>query len=600
MVLETELLPFTQWIGPAVGRFFAVAALLVMAILVVSFIVAGFRNGPRTAVRMVGRTLGSMLDDVFGMSPRRVWALTWLALKESIRRRIVVVFVLFIVLLLFAGWYLDPGSAQPARLYLSFVLTATGYLILLLALFLSVFSLPNDLKSRTVHTVVTKPVRSSEIVLGRMLGFTLLGTLLLGGMCFISYFFVVRGLSHTHEVIVDSLTAVEQGPSVEPGTSPLIGRSTKVNNHFHNVYVEPGGTGQLEIENSHWHPVTGIKSGGKMVYQVGGPEEMFAARVPVYGKLRFTDRAGKDAEKGVNVGDEWTYRSFIEGGSLASATWTFDGISKEKFPEGLPLELTLGVFRTYKGNINKGIAGSLSIRNPETQRTVEARIFTAKEFETDSIVIPSVLQTPEGVKVDLFEDLVAGGKVEIIIRCLNPAQYFGMAQPDVYLRATDSSFELNFIKGYFGIWMQMVLVVCFGVMYSTFLSGPIAMLATLGTLIGGYFSGFMGKLASGETYGGGPVESFIRIITQKNLVTELEPGFSAIFAVMCDAVLQIGLGVMAVILPNFGAFSCSDYVANGFNVPFNWILQHGLTTLAYFALLFLVGHLFFKSREVAR
>jgi len=159
---------------------------------------------------------------------------------------------------------------------------------------------------------------------------------------------------------------------------------------------------------------------------------------------------------------------------------------------------------------------------------------------------------------------------------------------------------LNFLKGYFGIWMQMVLVIGFGVMYSTFLSGPIAMLATLGTLVGGYFSDFMGRLASGETYGGGPVESFIRIITQKNLVTELEPGASAIFALMCDTVLRVGLGAMALLLPDFGSFSCADYVANGFSVPLNWIAQHGLTALAYFALLFLVGHLFFRSQEVAR
>ena len=46
----------------------------------------------------------------------------------------VVVFGVFILILLFAGWFLDPGSPDPARLYLVFVLTATSYLVLLLAL----------------------------------------------------------------------------------------------------------------------------------------------------------------------------------------------------------------------------------------------------------------------------------------------------------------------------------------------------------------------------------------------------------------------------------------------------------------------------------
>ena len=61
------------------------------------------------------------------------------------------------------------------------MLTATSYLVLLLALFLSSLSLPADIKNRTLHTVVTKPVRPSEIVLGRILGFAAVGTAAAGG-----------------------------------------------------------------------------------------------------------------------------------------------------------------------------------------------------------------------------------------------------------------------------------------------------------------------------------------------------------------------------------------------------------------------------------
>ena len=111
------------------------------------------------------------------LSPWRVGALAWLAIKESIRRRVVVVLAVFIIILLFAGWYLDPGSTNPARLYLDFVFDeATRYPLLLLVLFLSSLSLPADIKSRTLHTVVTKPVRASEIVLGRIVGFTAVAT----------------------------------------------------------------------------------------------------------------------------------------------------------------------------------------------------------------------------------------------------------------------------------------------------------------------------------------------------------------------------------------------------------------------------------------
>ena len=119
----------------------------------------------------------------------------------------IAVFGVFLAILLFAGWFLDPASENPVRLYMSFVFWLSGCLLLLLVLFLSVMSLPADIKNRTIHTVVTKPVRASEIVLGRIVGFVIIGTLLLAVMSAISYVFVHRGLSHTHHVALADLKA---------------------------------------------------------------------------------------------------------------------------------------------------------------------------------------------------------------------------------------------------------------------------------------------------------------------------------------------------------------------------------------------------------
>ena len=121
-------------------------------------------------------------------------ALTRLAVLEARRRLVLVAFVVFLVVLSFAGWFLDSGSDDPAELYLSFVMSATSYLVLMLALFLSVFSLPNDLAKQTIHTVVTKPTRTTELVLGRIFGFTLVGTVMLTVSAGFSYLFVTRGL----------------------------------------------------------------------------------------------------------------------------------------------------------------------------------------------------------------------------------------------------------------------------------------------------------------------------------------------------------------------------------------------------------------------
>ena len=206
-----------NWYEGALYQYILVLVGTTALVYVVGWLVAALRSGPVAALATAGQMISDCLFDLCRLSPRRAWALARLAIQESIRRRVVVVFAVFILILLFAGWFLDPGSIDPARLYLDFVLTATSYLVLLLALFLSSLSLPADIKSRTLHTVVTKPVRASEVVLGRIVGFAAVGTLLLVVMGAISYVFVVRGLAHTHQLTADDLRPVEGSA---PGSRP--------------------------------------------------------------------------------------------------------------------------------------------------------------------------------------------------------------------------------------------------------------------------------------------------------------------------------------------------------------------------------------------
>src|SRR5687768_4697451 len=171
MVLETPVIPFAEWIRGAIPFFFMAAGLLGLLAIVVGYLITAFRYGPMVGGDVTFQVLRSGFWDLVRISPRRIGALAYLAIQESIRRKVLVGFLIFLLILLFAGWFLDTQSHDPGTLYLSFVLTATGYLSILMALFLSAFSLPADFKSKTIYTVVTKPVRPSEIVLGRIAGF---------------------------------------------------------------------------------------------------------------------------------------------------------------------------------------------------------------------------------------------------------------------------------------------------------------------------------------------------------------------------------------------------------------------------------------------
>ena len=180
----------------------------------------------------------------------------------------------------------------------------------------------------------------------------------------------------------------------------------------------------------------------------------------------FVNKDGKQS-KGINVGNEWEYRGYIEGGTpgvhtKAHAVWTFSNVTKEKYPNGLPLELNLRVFRTFKGEIERGVLGELVVRNPGENARVRRSgpmVFESKEFVPDRRTIPLELNSEIGGragagKVSLFEDLVSDGKVEVELRCVDPAQYFGVAEADIYLRPGDASFELNFAKAYISLCLQ--------------------------------------------------------------------------------------------------------------------------------------------------
>jgi len=603
----------------------AICFLLLMLAPFVCFLIASLQYGPSEAFYYVARAMFSAVtEDLPRFSPRRTWAIARLAILEAIGNRALVGFAVFILLLLVAGLFLDVNNNNPARVYLSFVLWSTTLLVVLMALFLSSFSIPNDIKNRTIYTVVTKPIRASEIVLGRILGFATIGTAMLVVMGLISYVFVVRSLDHSHEVDVPSVVEVfedEKGPDGLPiaGQKRLVritGQTTFERHHRHTLEVDPQGRIRTNTVQGHYHDVERLAEGK---YRVGPPKGHLIAKAPHYGQLVIYDKEGKRT-KGINVGNEWEYRGYIAGGTpniqtKAYAVWTFSGVTPEKYPKGLPLELNLRVFRSYKGNIERGVLGEMVIRNPNPEaqgRSSGPMTFISKEFATDRRDIPREVVSPEGgnaPKLDLFKDLVHEGQVEVAIRCVDPGQYFGIAEPDVYLRPGDASFEMNFFKAYLSIWLIMLLVTAFGVMFSTFLSGPVALLASISAIVVGFYGEFVrgvtlgvyyGGDSTGAIYGGGPIESFIRLISQNNVMTDLEINsiFIGIIKVLDGGLMSL-LYAATYVLPDYTQFDTSEFVADGYNIFGSLVGEQLVMGLVYFMAVTITGYFFLKTREVA-
>ncbi len=615
MIIEREIPPWLDWLlgtgkaqSSALLNWLLVIGTVFLLGVALAVILGICYHGPARGVRRTFHRLWEGILDLVRFSPRRTLAMTRLALHEAVRRRVLVAFLLFSVILLFGGWFLDPTTRKPAKLYLDFVLSATSYLVLAVAVVLSAMSLPTDIARRTIYTVVTKPVRPVEIVLGRVLGFAAIGTLLLLLNGFASYIFVVRALDHRHEVNVDSLSK-ELVLSDAGDREVLRGETTSAFNHRHRVEIDiKTGQGRTDLQQEHWHQVQRETSGGEEVYVVGPPEGMLVARiVHLADEFHFLDRRGRPTNKGLNVGNQWTYRGYIEGGSKMAARWLFRGVSADRYPRGLPVEMTLSVFRAFKGDIERGILGSLVLENPKTGMRSVPINFISREYTVYQHLIPRSLQaydpqTPDlKLNVDLFSDLVADGELIIELQCLEARQYFGVAKADLYFKMTNGSFRINFLKGLYSIWLQMFLMVAAGVTFSTFLNASVALLSAAAYALGGLFSQHILHLATAsEVVGGRSFEAAYRLITHTPIATPLQETPVVSLVRTLDAGMQGVYWVVAHILPDIPGLSNTHWVTSGYDIPANSLVVKTFIVLGFVVPLVVVAHFILKARELAK
>ncbi len=597
--------------------------LIVLAIvlgLIVGYIISSARYGPGEGFYAVARATRDLIRfDLPGTSARRVMALARLAFKEAIRRKVLFVVGLFVVVLLLAGWYLNPESDDPSRLYISFVLTATNYLILALALFISAFSLPADIKNRTIYTIVTKPVRATEIVLGRMIGFIGVGTLMLVPMGLASYVFVVRGLRHTHNEVVEVK---------ETSGGRLVGETDFIQMHKHSFTIDSDGLGLTDIVRGHRHIVTRKDDG---TFEIGPPTGALRARIPSYGEIQFLDRSGNVDEKGIDVGNEQLaggygsagiarfagivkearkiQHGYVEGGTLGAAIYTFDDVTPERYPNGFPIDISIRAYRSYKGDIESGLRGSLTMKHPDKAIESNPIAFVVDEYDIDEKVLPTDIEGTDGEDtrmLNAFTDLVnEKGQMQIILRCLDRSQYLGATKSSIYLRPSENTFAWNMTKAYASIWLQMAMVTAFGVMFSTFLSGPVAMVATAVCVLLGFSAEQVYDtrhyIDAGISRGGGPIESMVRILRQDAMTTELDVDTIAAKVIKtADAGIVYALDAIATSLPNLPKMvGTAEYAASGIDIFAALLARHAFATFGYCLLAFLVSYFFLKSREIA-
>jgi hypothetical protein len=495
------------------------AAICILVGLALSLMAAGLK-GPGLVAEMLFRGV----KDIFSMSPKRVGAVATLVFRECVRKKTLWIGGVFILLFMFGHWFLGGSSdASAAKRHVVFVMTAVKWMLIPVAVILSCWGLPADIKDRSLHTVVTKPTRRSEIVLGRIVGYSSVMLLMLAAMSVLGYVWILRSVP----------------------------------------------------DRAH---------------------QQLLARVPVYGTLLFKDRTGVEVDSGVNVGDIWEFRSFIEGQTNARAIYDFDfDVTPLAEQDSLRVEYNFEAFRTHKGTMGENVRFSLHLVNEDRNLDVKFPRNSAPiyEFSEDPekrvLVIPRTLDSRNAdirligaaagedaevpQQLDLFDDLVSNQKLRIEVSCDDGEQYLGMSQTDLFFRLPDRSFLSSYSKTMAGLALMLILLVTLGTTASTFVKGPVAtlMIASYlltGLLMRGMLDEHLQQVQEdGRPLGGSLFESVHRILTQNNQITNMPDNALTRTIVAVDEWVLIWLSAVRTIIPDFRIFDGTPYLANGYDIP---------------------------------
>ena len=121
---------------------------------------------------------------------RSIWAVAVNTVKQALRLKIAAVFiVLLLVLLPVMGLKMTGDGTLKGRMqaFVSYGLSLTTLLLALLTIFTAAYTLTSDVKDKQVYTVLTKPIRRFQFVLGKLFGVILLDAALLAFFSVVIY-----------------------------------------------------------------------------------------------------------------------------------------------------------------------------------------------------------------------------------------------------------------------------------------------------------------------------------------------------------------------------------------------------------------------------
>lgn len=138
---------------------------------------------------LLGLALG--WQDLLRLNLKRIWAISSVCFRESMRRRVLWVTPLAMLGIIAVSQLSHPSDEQDTiRQTTKYCLFASGIVVVLTTLILACTSLPKEIENRVIYTIVTKPTTRLEIVLGKTVGFARTSAMILLVMGIFSYIYL--------------------------------------------------------------------------------------------------------------------------------------------------------------------------------------------------------------------------------------------------------------------------------------------------------------------------------------------------------------------------------------------------------------------------
>ena len=140
----------------------------------------------------------------------RIWAIAVNTFRQVLRTKIALVFMglLAVSLPLMAATATGDGTLKGRlQTFVSYGISLTGFLLSILTISVSVYTLSSDIEKRQLYTVLTKPLRRFELILGKLAGVLLVNLMLLLVFCTLIYAAAVYMPKYTDAPMAQRATA---------------------------------------------------------------------------------------------------------------------------------------------------------------------------------------------------------------------------------------------------------------------------------------------------------------------------------------------------------------------------------------------------------